>query len=273
MQLKVSAVLLIALFCLSTRTMAFSREGHEVIAGLAFTMLSDESHKALSSLMGSQYRLEWVGSSYWAHELSQRPGNEWMQSLHEVQFDTDATAFSPTKDCADNKCVVAAILESEKVIKERAKFTLVQQRHAVKFLLNYVGDIHQPTNCGFKRDDNGRKILLESGDKKVNLHWIWDTGILQLTGKKWSTLAGEFAKQIKPEQTAAWTADMDPQHWVWECHQVARNVAYQSALDKKKWDMGYYKSAWPTYEEQLKKAAVRLAYLLNDLFKDNTAVK
>ena len=258
----------LALFCFSDRALAFGREGHEVIAGLAFTMLSEDSHKALSSLMGTQYRLEWVGSSYWAAEQTEKAGNEWMQNLHEVLFDTDAQTFSPTADCPDNKCVVAAILESEKVLKERAKFTLVQQRQAVKYLLHYVADIHQPTNCGFKRDEGGRKILLTSGDTQVNLHWVWDSGIMQLAGKKWSTLAGELSKQITPEKISSWTADMDPQKWAWECHQAARDVAYKTAMDNKEWGLSYYKAVWPTYQEQLEKAAVRLAYLLNDLFKE-----
>lgn len=260
-------IVLLILFGLSGQSAAFGVDGHRVVAMISFAYLNDPAKQQLESLLGESYRQEWIGSSYWAAEESEKAGNEWMMALHHVWFDPEDEGFDPGKHCPANRCAVGAILESQRVLQDES-FTQQQKRQAFKYLLHYVADLHQPTNCGFRKDQSGQKIWLKTAElTNVNLHWIWQTGMLQKNEKRWSTLAIEMVREMPQDNLQQWAENLDPVAWAWECHQTARSTAYLLALDKK-WGNKYYKDAWPVYEEQLQKAGVRLAYLINEIFPE-----
>ncbi|MEX1057781.1 MAG: S1/P1 nuclease, partial [Natronospirillum sp.] len=54
-----------------------------------------------------------------------------------------------------------------------------------------------------------------------------------------------------------------PASWVWETHELARDMAYPLAEQANGWNAIYRRDAMPALETQLKKAAVRLAVRLN----------
>jgi hypothetical protein len=250
---------------LSAQSLAYDRDGHRVVAMISFSYLNDAAKQELERLLGSNYRQEWIGSSYWAAEESEKVGNEWMQALHRVWFDPEDQGFDQDKHCPRNRCVVGAILESRHVLEQNG-YSQQEKRQAFKFLLHFVADIHQPTNCGFRRDQSGQKIWLKSPDlTNVNLHWIWQTAMLKKQEKRWSTLAIELVRDMPQDEVVMWTENLDPVAWAWECHQIARETAYLLALDKK-WGNQYYKEAWPVYEQQLQKAGIRLATMINEIY-------
>lgn len=127
-----------------------------------------------------------------------------------------------------------------------------------------------------------------------NLHAAWDTGILsQLTGERGAQqIADELDGKFK-DQIAQWqSGPVDAKTWAWEGHAVAERAVYgflpnkiaiearrevsscaddehialrMLALDEKIGDE-YENAAGPVVEEQLTKAGVRLAAVLNSLW-------
>ncbi len=249
----------------SDYSFAFGRDGHLLVAQLAFAHLSDDTKAEMQKIMGKGYRQEWIASANWAQELADRRANAWMQVLHYVWFDSEDTGFLPDKHCVNNQCVVASILESEKVLLSD-RFTLQDKRKALKYLVHYIADIHQPTNCGYRRDEGGRKVLLKTPDlSKVSLHWVWETGLLREMGKPWFAHAQELNQRLKKEMKEQWQTPVDPVSWAFECHEVAKTVAYELARTGK-WNAAYAKDANEVIEEQLQKAAVRTAAMLNKIY-------
>ena len=100
--------------------------------------------------------------------------------------------------------------------------------------------------------------------KPDNLHWVWDTGLLEHTNRNREALAAELESRITPEDRAEWQQGAIDD-WVLEAHRLAQTVAYG--------DLGrddpaviapeYEKQADPAIEMQLEKAGVRLAFVLN----------
>merc|ERR1719230_2484236 len=50
---------------------------------------------------------------------------------------------------------------------------------AVKYLINLVGDLHQPLHLGFDEGDHGRNITVSFRGKQVSLFDLWDKEITQ----------------------------------------------------------------------------------------------
>ena len=237
-----------------------------MVAKLTASLMSDQTEQAMEAIMGKYWRQEWVASADWAADQSRRPGKTWMRKMHYTWFEVGDQAFDPEKNCMENHCSVAAVLQSKMVLKGD-HFSKQQKRQALKYLVHYVADLHQPTNCGFSKDESGRKILLATPDlKKVNLHWVWETGMMDKKASGWNTIAGQLRRDIEPESMSQWSGEMSPAQWVVECHQVSKDVAYRLA-NKKSWDSEYFMEAEPTYNEQLIKASVRAAAMLNEIFE------
>lgn len=258
--------IIFALLMFSNQALAFGAEGHRIITMMSASFLDPAAKGAMAEIMGKSWRQEWIASSNWAAEQEKKKGYEWMTLNHRAWFEVGDTEFDPEKHCPKNQCSVAAILGSMKVLKND-DYSQQQKRKALKYIVHYVGDIHQPTNCGFHKDMSGRKILLETPDlQKVNLHWIWERALLSKKEGNWSTIATVLRRDVEEEDIADWQTVLDPKVWAWDCHVLAKEVAYKLAAPKL-WGNEYFIEAEETLDLQLKMAAVRTAGLLNKVFE------
>ena len=124
--------------------------------------------------------------------------------------------------------------------------------------------MHQPLHVADDGDKggNGRHVVFHRHPD--NLHWVWDTGLLEHISRNPEALAAELESRITPQDRAEW-AQGSIDDWVLEGHRLAQRVAYG--------DLGggnpamitpaYEHGADPVIETQLEKAGVRLAYLLD----------
>ncbi|MGZ5279314.1 MAG: S1/P1 nuclease, partial [Pseudobdellovibrionaceae bacterium] len=77
-----------------------------------------------------------------------------------------------------NGGAVAGILEAERLFRDpRSKPE--QKNMALKFLVHFVGDIHQPFHSGRPEDRGGNQAPKKWHSKNSNLHAIWDVLILE----------------------------------------------------------------------------------------------
>jgi hypothetical protein len=49
---------------------------------------------------------------------------------------------------------------------------------ALKYLVHFVGDVHQPLHARYGDDRVGNKFQLQAFMKGTNLHAVWDTGMI-----------------------------------------------------------------------------------------------
>jgi hypothetical protein len=135
---------------------------------------------------------------------------------------------------------------------------------ALKFVIHFVGDMHQPLHDEDDGDQggNGRHVVFHGHPD--NLHWVWDTGLLEDISRNPDALAAELESRITPQDRAKWVKG-SIEDWVMEGHRLAQTVAYGdlSNKDPAPITLGYEQQADPVIELQLEKAGVRLAYLLD----------
>lgn len=241
---------------------AFDARGHETVVQLASRFFSADTEAFLRHHYGSNYRLALINDANSVAIVNQRPENAARLALHYTWFDETDTRFDPAVHCPQAMCSVGAILAAERALLT-PRLTRAQRMDALRALLHYMGDLHDPMNAGYHADRSGRDIMLMGPDlRRVSLYNIWQTLLFDYVRGRPFEVANAWARELTEQHVNEWSQGT-PQEWIWETHLVARDVAYAKVEYADGWNAVYRVAVMPTYEEQLKKAAVRLAYRLN----------
>jgi hypothetical protein len=143
-----------------------------------------------------------------------------------------------------------------------------ERRLALQFLLHLVGDLHQPLHASDDHDQGGnRKRAQAPGIAANNLHHDWDTEFVAPLGADETDIARRLMARISDAERARW-ARGTPADWALETYAVARDHTYgllpaPSAPSRYELSQRYVSDAIAVTAEQLSKAGVRLAYVLN----------
>jgi hypothetical protein len=142
---------------------------------------------------------------------------------------------------------------------------------ALKYVLHFVGDLHQPLHAADNHDRGGNCVRLAlGGSRTTNLHSYWDTAVVEALGTDPNAVAAKLRTEITPAQIAAWR-NGTPRAWAIETHQLAVSAAYwpgaPAGCDRDAVPVslptGYDARAREAASLQLKRAGVRLAVVLN----------
>jgi len=93
--------------------------------------------------------------------------------LHYVNSPPDSDGYDAQRDCADGCCVVGAIEHYADVLHDPTTPRPLKIE-ALKFLVHFVGDVHQPMHAGYERDKGGNDVKVWFFDNNTNLHSLWD---------------------------------------------------------------------------------------------------
>jgi hypothetical protein len=171
-----------------------------------------------------------------------------------------ARTYDKKRDCPDEGCVTEVIPYYEQILKDNSA-TKKERVEALKYLVHFVGDVHQPLHLGNEKDRGGNSIPLRFGGRQTNLHALWDSGLI-LYYKKTSLV--QYARlldgRIREKDAVQW-AQSDVADWSSESRQLALDVAY--AVANEEVPMGYMQKSIAVVESQLCRAGIRLAHLLN----------
>ena len=241
---------------------AFDARGHEVVVQLASRFFSADTEALLRNYYGSNYRLALINDANAVAITNQLPENRARLALHYTWFDDDDTQFDPAKHCPQAMCSVGAVLAAERALATPS-LPRAQRMEALRALMHYMGDLHDPMNAGYRTDSSGRDIMLMGPDlRRVSLHAIWQSLLFDYLRGRPFEIANAWGRELTEQQVNEWSQG-NPQVWIWETHEVARNTAYATVGAADGWNAVYRVAVLPTFEEQLQRAAVRLAQRLN----------
>jgi hypothetical protein len=165
---------------------AWGPEGHAIVAEIAETRLSGPVRDQITQLLRGDdshaQHLDQIAS--WPDAV--RPSRPESAPWHFVDIPLDAAAYDAGRDCKGGDCVVAAIQRFVSVLGDRSAEPAARLE-ALKFIVHFVGDIHQPLHCvdDFSKfpppegDKGGNKVHLTYFGKPMNFHSLWDGGIIE----------------------------------------------------------------------------------------------
>jgi hypothetical protein len=242
---------------------AWGAEGHEIVALIAARELSPAARAQVAHLLGSAAMM--VHDSNWADEVRDRRPDT--GPWHYVDIPLRAPGYDPRRDCPGRDCVVAQI-ENDVHILANPKLGAGVRAEALRFLIHFIADVHQPLHAEDNDDKGGNQVRVTLGRERANLHRVWDADVVEVQGVDAGTAADGIERTILPAQRKLWAAGTAVQ-WANEAHAIARDQIYPPLMNRRQVrlprDYAWRQAA--TARAQLAKAGVRLAWLLNSTLK------
>jgi hypothetical protein len=298
------------LLCQPTVSWAWGPEGHRIIALLADRLLQTQSpavQKKIANILSTDKSNDWTktdiaSEATWADALREKSpeGRVASTNWHYAKLDANnpdlkkacfgRPALPPLRPAShgpQDDCIVDKIEQFSKELREPD--TLESERlMALQFLLNLVGDIHDPLYLIEHNDQNGRcvAVLPPGARTPVRLGVYWDDALVaEAEGRDPITAADKIAAGVTSAELQKWSGG-NPEEWAQESYNLAKAVVYDLPTEAgggkftfpaqkgepeacgpvpvHRLDTGYRDRAIAAVKEQLAKAGIRLAFVLRE---------
>lgn len=293
---RIVPLLLTVCLILSTATPSFSwwAAGHMMVASIAFKRLNPTAKAKVKKLLAipvnpcavTAKSPDFVNAAHWADDVRPNLGFEFAPDLHFVDFpfSTDGT---PLPDLPEPQNIIKALEHYVDVLK--TSIDTNEQAQALRFVIHFVGDIHQPLHCATrvdsahpKGDQGGNLFTIKVGGKIVKLHGYWDSGLESFpAGGPAPNFAPPKLSRIPPAVTLALQghADTDPdlklndpfnyQAWAKESEDLAKSAVYDGIAEGQTPSTMYKKRGIGVVRKRVAFGGYRLAALLNAIWPDS----
>ena len=257
----------------SARVHAWGAQGHRLVALLAAERLTPAARRNVTWLLGPESLAD---VSSWADRYVD--ANYQTFFWHFLNIPPEATSYDRDRDCPRQPgvdeggrgdtwrdCAVDRILYN----KSRLADTMLDRADraiALKFLVHFVGDLHQPFHAlGVGHGGNDISVSVfgseTCGSYPCNLHSVWDGSLIAHRNLDDAHYLPVLRGLIRQHGWAALPAG-GPAEWAMQSHDLgnAALVSPHGSVDE-----AYYRAHIPVVERRLALAGVRLAAVLNEI--------
>ena len=318
---SISVAFAICILC-DEKALAWAQEGHAAVAAIAEHLISPATQIIVQELLAKGGDKDMVSIASWAdlvviagHDEGPLRENQEViefnrkfpknRMWHFVDLPLGATSCDQVRSFIAPDNIIHAISRCVQVLEspvpDPETFTRVQ---ALRLLVHFVGDIHQPLHCGTgyyrfaetsapqlitapeeaigKPNDRGGNLLFYGLNATEQLHALWDRVLVEKVDDSvdYKVLAEFLTKSYLPKEMAKTPGDYHnwPEAWAIESVRMA-SLAYRGiALGMSEFDpnehlmrinitlpANYLEINRARVAEQLARAGVRLAQLLDSL--------
>lgn len=266
---------------------AWGGEGHRLIARIAYERLTPTARAEVDRLIAADAADPSPGCTIDSVETL----STWSDCVRGIRAYANQSPWhydnipvcetAPPFDCPNGNCATRAIERAERTLRD-GRASDQQRVRALARLVHFIGDIHQPLHASDNGDRGGNDVRVifeghatyrtEDGSSRPNtLHGIWDSVLLRSAYGPGDTARPAIEMDIA-EHAGAY-AQEDARAWAAESHRVAVEFIYARWPEPLRCgqapelpvdvDQRYVRAAAPIIREQLAKASVRLAMVLN----------
>jgi hypothetical protein len=254
----------------TTAANAWGDQGHKIVCQIAFDKVKLSTRAAIVRLIKADGQFQsFSDACTWPDHPRKRAVE------HFVNLARDASGLDG--DCGvKSPCVVTAIAKDFAVLSSSTASD-DQKAASLKFLGHWVGDIHQPPHVSLE-DDRGGNDISVIGACRGNLHSAWDSClVMEAVGANIESAAIELLAAVTAEQAQTWKGS-SPKEWANESFEITESlqteycVKHGDSCDKPdasvRINQAYIDANVPIVKEQLQKAGIRLANLLDEALGD-----
>lgn len=141
--------------------------GHSLVAQIAQSLLTNQSQ------IFTRNHLPWYTTgnlsmvSSWPDTIIYPESNpvdylnwQWSKQLHYVDTPDWLCVYDRNRDCnwTDGQGCVDGAIQNYSIRLADAREDDIQRQEALKFLVHFIGDVHQPLHAGFTSDRGGNSI-------------------------------------------------------------------------------------------------------------------
>ena len=276
----VLAAIVVTLLSNVDSLIAWGGQGHRLVGLIAAERLTPAARQQVRTLLDGQTLAD-VAS--WADSIT---GEQVQTSYwHYLNIPLDARRYDRDRDCPRQPgveagsrsdrwrdCVVDRIAYWEARLGDR-KLDRADRATALKFIVHFVGDLHQPFHAlGVGRGGNDVKVRVfgESNcsndparQSPCNLHSVWDSRLIAHRAIEDLAYLSELNRLIKAKGFAQQPVGT-PAQWAEQSFRLAKEalVANNTSIDE-----GYYRRHITVIDERIALGGVRLAAELNRILR------
>jgi hypothetical protein len=261
---------------------AWGEKGHFIIVAIADRHLTGQARAGIREILGDRSIVETRLAS-WADEIKRsahyRRIYPHSERWHFIDIPFAALSIDLDRDCWHHNCIVHQLPRFTRILTDK-EGDAERRKEALLFVLHLVGDLHQPLHCAERNGDHGGTLLKvdylgRTEDDQISIHFVWDENLVSegIGRMDWREYAENLDADITPDQISSWSKGRF-KDWAWETHQVAVNSAYRDAGGRELpaggtviLDKDYVRKNKEVVKEQLRRAGIRLARVLNDAFR------
>lgn len=239
---------------------AWGKLGHEIVASMSYELLAPQAKAEVDRLLALEPGSSLKSIASWADDNRDPITAKW----HYVNLPRGGCTYIEQRDCPGGDCVVKALQDQLDVLKSGGSDT--NRLLALKYVVHFMTDIHQPLHAGHADDRGGNQYQLSVLMQGTNLHAFWDYGMMALVSQDPVTWIARLKQSGQSQSTQGQlfkkVQSLNPVDIAQEsCRIVARPDFYPPH----KVNEDYVKTFTPVMESQMVSAVSRLARVLNEV--------
>ena len=246
--------------CTTLTSFGWGQKGHDVVAYIAECNLTPEVYQKVVKKLDNHslvYYANWLDNASYSDEY------RYTKTWHYANVDEGYTYKTMPKN--EKGDVVTGINLCIEEIKS-GKLTPAQECARLKMLIHLVGDVHCPMHAGHLSDRGGNEVTVKFFNRDTKLHKLWDSELVEAAHKWGYTEWEQQLNRYCTDKEKAKLAKGNAEDWLNESHAIATEI-YKVSPEKSKLYYDYITYYAPVIEKQLLSGGLRLAKILNDLYK------
>lgn len=249
-------VLVCSILLVSPKAFAWGKIGHRVVAEIADRNLDSTAKKGIKELLDGD---DLARVANYADEIRSDRKYDYTGPWHYASIPTGKTYFDQKRNKDGD--IIDALFRMDEILKDPKK-SKEDKAFALKFMVHLVGDLHQPLHVGLAEDRGGNNVRVRWFKTESNLHTIWDENVIdfqQLSYSEYTAVLNRYTKDQIKEFSKGHFLD-----WAKESQDL-RSIVYDTGGSENLSYEYQYKTK-PVIEDRLRKAGIRLATVLNNIF-------
>ena len=256
-------IIIAALAYMPFTAAAWGTLGHRIVGEVADSYISAKTRLAIKQILGNETM---AMTANWADFIKSDTSYNYLSNWHYVNLPADLSQSDVYRflDNQPGPNIYNKLNDMVAVLKN-TKSTAEQKKLALRMVIHLVGDLHQPMHTARKDDLGGNKIQLLWFGEKSNLHRVWDEQLIDYQQLSYT----EYAKAINfatPHQVAYWQKTT-LKDCVFESYTICNKIYATGIKNDDKLSYKYNFDWIGTVNEQLLKGGIRLAGILNTIYK------
>ncbi len=255
-------IVLLIFLAVTQSVMAWGKKGHDVIAYIAECHLSERALERVTEVLDGRTMVYY---SSWMDRASNTPKYSYSKPWHYFNMDRRESVAEAKRSKKGD--LLSALNEIEKSLRS-GELSKEQEKIALMMFIHLVGDMHQPMHLGEPDNEGGGTIPVVYFVESTNLHALWDyhliEGVYSWSYTEWQIQIDRASDDEEAKITAGSYLD-----WLEETHEITK-LAYRKTPAETRVFYSYIDEFRPIVEQQFLYAGLRLAYLLNSIYKDRS---
>ncbi len=289
MHKKTRSIGLLLSLSFSVSAFAWGENGHRIVGEIAEKRLGVKAKKAIAEIVGTE---SLARASTWPDEIKSDP-KQYAHTVpwHFIQI-ADGQRFEDVAHPPEGD-IFTALVQVEGILLN-AKATLSQKREALRFMVHFVGDLHQPLHVGNGTDRGGNWCSVSWMSKLSNLHAVWDSDMIDSLKLSFTEYSKFLESALSPQNEKQWAGGRYAD-WISESQSLRESVYPKLVVDEKEvpgrpfcrdsrlgpiepslvpklgYEYGYrFRSL---LDQRLTQGGIRLAFALNSVFEGKSLSK